>query len=1020
MAFNFQIKVAKCNNGPTDNEPKLMPIDGLSPLDLALDLDSLFGHIEIPIFVDHVWGDLILSLDTKYQDSISIKKIKTPHPIKIRDQFVKINSLPSLKLGVFDTQFGPLDIYLVFRDTSLSINELKLKVFQLLNDIIESNEETLTSCFFLKSTSKGDFQTTTGKLLNASLNNLLLEINNTLKTEDPVIFVETFGNKSSTITTPNDFNSIIHKVKQTFIGRRALKNIFIDICISSSLGNNLVTVPKLSLFDKLRLTPNYQLFFTDTISNLHMKTAKKNGKPNKTGKRFHSIKLNFYSTIKYKLDFDKTANYAFPLASSLLLSDLFGFKLTNSPLSIDDTIKTHLGIDNLSLKKSTCPYRTEVRCKFSHRKKALRKLMRYTVPENFSAFNTTDLFDLILSNLAKFTDVFKTPGTLEIQRSLDSKVKAIVSEYIMKVMFFRGLRSVLNIFSPQVNDKLNLFLPVSKGHVRVLSNLVQLIDDTVSSMINNIEKKNLLLNLIKYSPKINHLMKYNLNRLIDICFDNPDSDTIIKTMFDVYVISITKDLDNSFEYLQKEPLPEKSAIQINDFLKKFTTKNKTQKVSVQKILYWMLSTNNNYCDDVIVEWMNRNSIISALSGTKSFELVPIEHQTRNKNEQKKAVLMKKLLEGLNLSVAVTKNLRVTDEEVIRIVHGMFMYSESDTRISDVHTNLIFNFFLVRDQSWVKNRLNLLTRFVRNKENFFNFMERVKNWTPNPNNQRIFQNLTNLKIVLNNEKKNIYREIYDLDLEKWTTFSNSLKLQNTTHADIFYSVVGNLRPYVAIKTTVYQWHVSDSTDDVSDSAPVTIHRNILNKNSGSENSLLIKLDQMKETLISEMSVLKDEVLKLSSKLDKIIDSQKLVSLPRIENPLNVDDVSTVLFSNFRYRMFNQEKARSILNLNPDPFLRQLCELDILSPLTSTNHYRFNLKRKSDSGIKYIAFDYLDSIFKKLSTDTPKFTASAVLSKIYCKFRPSSEDWHEYIEDLLLDGYLINDSTIRGFNYFRLSN
>lgn len=380
------------------NDDESLPVLKKEPdsLSLSLDLDSLFGHVEIPIFIEHVWGDLVLSLDTK--TTLNAKQLKSTHPIKIGDRFVKISSLPSIKLGVFETQFGTLDIHLVFRDSKLQADDLKLRVFRVLSEFVETNDEVLKSCFFLKPTVKDNTLKISGKLLNPSLNRLLVQIKNDLDSEDPIIFVETFGNKSSTITTMDDFDGIINKVRQTFVGKRALKNIFIDICISSSLGNTLVTVPNKSFFDQLSLTPNYQLFFSDTFSNLHLKTMKKNGTPNKTGKKLKAVKINFYSTIKYKIAFDKTRSYALPLTSSLLLSDLFGLKLTSSPLSIEETVKNFLNIDSLTTSRGVCPYRTEIRCAFKDRKKALRKLKKYTIPENFHAYNSDQLFDLILKN----------------------------------------------------------------------------------------------------------------------------------------------------------------------------------------------------------------------------------------------------------------------------------------------------------------------------------------------------------------------------------------------------------------------------------------------------------------------------------------------------------------------------------------------------------------------------------------------------------------------------------------------
>ena len=109
---------------------------------------------------------------------------------------------------------------------------------------------------------------------------------------------------------------------------------------------------------------------------------------------------------------------------------------------------------------------------------------------------------------------------------------------------------------------------------------------------------------------------------------------------------------------------------------------------------------------------------------------------------------------------------------------------------------------------------------------------------------------------------------------------------------------------------------------------------------------------------------------------------------------------------------------IKDLDPNSFIPRLRETNVISliSLNSTTYFRFNLRKNS----AYLDFDSLDALFKRTSLQSPVFTSSAVFSKITSKIRPLVSNWNQYIDDLLFDGYLIEDSVKRKIKYFRLSN
>ena len=70
-----------------------------------------------------------------------------------------------------------------------------------------------------------------------------------------------------------------------------------------------------------------------------------------------------------------------------------------------------------------------------------------------------------------------------------------------------------------------------------------------------------------------------------------------------------------------------------------------------------------------------------------------------------------------------------ENEIVRYCNAMIKYANSGTRFQDIVSDLSYGFFLIRNNNWVKNRYQYLSKYIAYKEIFVRVMQKVKNWTP---------------------------------------------------------------------------------------------------------------------------------------------------------------------------------------------------------------------------------------------------------------------------------------------------
>lgn len=122
----IKIKLSNKKFNKDSNDYNIIKPTSGTEIHSTIDMDSLFGHFEIDDFVENVTDDLVFQLDDNPNNLCKAVEIKTHYLLNhIKETPVLISSLPHLKIGVFETAFGILDIYIVFTDTKLNKFQLK-------------------------------------------------------------------------------------------------------------------------------------------------------------------------------------------------------------------------------------------------------------------------------------------------------------------------------------------------------------------------------------------------------------------------------------------------------------------------------------------------------------------------------------------------------------------------------------------------------------------------------------------------------------------------------------------------------------------------------------------------------------------------------------------------------------------------------------------------------------------------------------------------------------------------------
>ena len=498
------------------------------PLDLNLDLDAVMGLIKIDCFASgfEYYIDIDLDNMSKLNPHNTIKSSLTY--MTDDDCVVKINSLPNLKIGSSNTKLGVIDFYVVILNKPLlnSFNNLhfKLKVFEFFQThILYDLSVSLISRHFIKQQSAlkdgKAYNTIKGSLQTSDFDKILQITKKILPNFQIALYCESYGNKSNSTRSDLNLVNILDKVKSVFKGTSS-DELFLDLCISVRIGTCNVIFANNRFFKKLGIPPNYRPLLCDSIMNLNIKSSKENSRDDRILARYKSNKFNFYSSFKNLIPVNKIKPFASPATAALLFTSIYNcwitgdkFRLSNH---IDNVYKSSLIDFEASFEKS-CSFRLETRCLMRDSEIAINKISKLIDKNTFSFISSESFFRVVNQNLVYLANYIVNSGHENslVLKTPDSLIISLLAEHISNEIFINGFNTC-SFFPSRINKTIKSSLVRSNNKLDCIN-----IDFAVKNaykLLNNSDKKSLLIKVIKYSSSISEAKKELFNQLLEIYY----------------------------------------------------------------------------------------------------------------------------------------------------------------------------------------------------------------------------------------------------------------------------------------------------------------------------------------------------------------------------------------------------------------------------------------------------------------------------------------------------------------------
>jgi hypothetical protein len=336
----------------------------------TVDCDAVFGAFEFHKFARNFFCNISIQL---YQSTSRIDnkpdKILSNLLTENSEGWNKINSFYHYRIGTATTNLGKFSLFIVFTGVNIVNNKRTNKtIFDFFLELIKNAGTKMNSCQNIKickSDLRGSF--IEGNLIMTDFEYFFDAFHSKFGSRDPLVYLETFGNKVETSTGYSKREFIYQQIKNLF-GATLLEDLWIDLCISNSAGTNRITFAKKSLFEDLDIKPNYRPCMADAILNYNSTTvSSKDGTLTKEGLLFKLTKLNFYSSFKRDLDFTDSSLYKAPITSAIILSKLHGCRIQGTSNRLNRLTKKYENVYQdyyMGCASKTYPYRMEFRLKF--------------------------------------------------------------------------------------------------------------------------------------------------------------------------------------------------------------------------------------------------------------------------------------------------------------------------------------------------------------------------------------------------------------------------------------------------------------------------------------------------------------------------------------------------------------------------------------------------------------------------------------------------------------------------------
>ena len=361
----------------------------------------------------------------------------------------------------------------------------------------------------------------------------------------------------------------------------------------------------------------------------------------------------------------------------------------------------------------------------------------------------------------------------------------------------------------------------------------------------------------------------------------------------------------------------------------------------------------------------------------------------------------------------THNEKPEEEEIVRLIHGLFKHKDSKTIHIDLLYDFSYAFFPFRSDSWIKNRKSFLNRYVRSEADFISLMTKVKNWRPRSKGYSFIEN------AFPDYEKNIYKQLVEIDYTLWNASGIFSRVKELDAAELFLSVTPvsvhldanpiNLRLWssrnniTVIDQIIIQ--ISSESEDIEHSISLSADNNamefLVDYNGDAyavdeNDNLYFDMSNDNNFEINHNEALNNNILvhRFSQSIhNSILDTpnETMVSIDD-SNRMNTKLLETIENSK------NQIEFCKLVNEKLCNLLDRIKKLNItfLSKNESGNESPLLTNNENN-----LIINDLDTIYMKLVKcfNSNKFTINISRKKQYNnKNRPSIEDWNSIINRL----------------------
>lgn len=771
---------------------RIMPFKADCIMDKKFDIDGFYGYTHIT------------KAHSIFKSPLNIKLIDKHDYFKARKNtifadeigFVKFTRCIDIKLGHVLTSFGLVDIILIIHDSNIRDKDEKSSSRKkYLHSLVEYCSKCAAVSLNALQRSVIDESSMKKILLEGgvqiqNLKEFFHGVNGLVGNNFAFIYIESYGNKHQATCPLDAYSHLINRLFDS-IEVLMIPSLKIDMCITVSSGGDNITIANHNFFNSLRINPNYKLLLCNGMMNYNAYHYRVSDKNDLSYSNSMFDKLNCYSTIEDLFSEERRIKNIPRYATALIKESLYGHRLGNS------TILRKKILEKLTKLKTICSgrvvkkldYRVECRVFPFQLELALRYLNRLCVPSNFSYID-----------YRQFTNVFETSlevfiGNIEFGCSnyqnadlcftFERIAWTVVSEIVLISRYLAGnqnthqLKCASNVIFK--NDEY-----YSNDCIKVPS-IGKIIENIISSYSS---PRDIITNLVNNIYKLDDSFKKNIYELLHFW----QSDNMIQDFLNLYYKLRSNYAYECYDDVKKLNIDhnELKNVYFSQWIKRnFQQNSVTRKSNFLCCSFDILKMKYGGSEAVVIDNIKDEIEKSEIKivyyddynpkyiDQKYFTFGTIILDSERERERARLLdMLFRLIDGRFYT-----NVRCTEDELIRLIHGWFYYGSSRSKYQLVFNNFIYGFRLTRNYAWVKNRRTLFRQYFEKGDALKRLIDRAREFKPDAFNMgHINSYLKNMrKEIIDPEALDIYEQIRLIDIEKM--YENSLVQTITQASDI---------------------------------------------------------------------------------------------------------------------------------------------------------------------------------------------------------------------------------------------